>query len=148
VALVAVVMAVALFAAVLVAAMVRRPVDHPTGGFSLDIQAHRGGLGLRPESSLAAFTNALQLGVTTLELDVQITEDGQAVVTHDRQTNPVICWDTGPAVPGDPEFPYVGKLVKNLTATQLSMLDCGTRRPANPRDDPVVDTQIPSRVPA
>jgi len=136
-------MAVVLIAAVLVAAMARRAVDHPAGGSSLDVQAHRGGLGLRPESSLAAFTNALQLGVTTLELDVQITEDGRAVVTHDRQTNPVVCRDTGPAVLGDPEFPYVGKLVKNLTVTQLSMLDCGTRRPADPRDDPVVDTQIP-----
>jgi glycerophosphoryl diester phosphodiesterase len=46
-------------------------------------------------------------------------------------------------MPGDPEFPYVGKLVKDLTVTQLSMLDCGTRRPVDPRDDPVVDTQIP-----
>ena len=138
-----VLLAAALLAAVLVATMTRRTADYPAGGSSVDIQAHRGGLGLRPESSLAAFTNALQLGVTTLELDVQITEDGRAVVTHDRQTNPVVCRDTGPAVLGDPEFPYVGKLVKNLTVTQLSMLDCGTRRPADPRDDPVVDTQIP-----
>ena len=137
------IMAVALIAAMLVAGMERHAADHPAGGSSLDIQAHRGGLGLRPESSLAAFTNALQLGVTTLELDVQITEDGRAGVTHDRQTNPVVCQDTGPAVPGDPEFPYVGKLVKNLTVTQLSMLDCGTRRPTDPRDDPVLDTQIP-----
>ena len=51
-------------------------------------------------------------------------------------------------MPGDPEFPYVGKLVKDLTVTQLSMLDCGTRRPVDPRDDPVVDTQIPSPMPA
>ena len=49
-----------------------------------DLQAHRGGLGLRPESTLSAFGNAMQLGVSTLELDVQITEDGVAVVTHDR----------------------------------------------------------------
>ena len=46
-------------------------------------------------------------------------------------------------MPGDPEFPYVGKLVKDLTVAQLSMLDCGTRRPDDPRIDPVVDTQIP-----
>ena len=31
-----------------------------------DLQAHRGGIGLRPESSPAAFENALELGVTTL----------------------------------------------------------------------------------
>ena len=53
----------------------------------VDVQAHRGGLGLVVESTLAAFANALELGVTTLELDVQITEDGQAVVTHDRQVS-------------------------------------------------------------
>ena len=50
-----------------------------------DLQAHRGGLGLVTESTLEAFANALELGVTTLELDVQITEDQHAVVTHDRQ---------------------------------------------------------------
>jgi glycerophosphoryl diester phosphodiesterase len=92
-----------------VAAVARRAADRPADRSSLDVQAHRGGLGLRPESSLAAFTNALQLGVTTLELDVQITEDGRAVVTHDRRVNPVVCRDTDPAVPGDAEFPYVGK---------------------------------------
>jgi glycerophosphoryl diester phosphodiesterase len=136
-------MAVVLIAAALAAAVARPAADRPADGSSLDVQAHRGGLGLRPESSLAAFTNALQLGVTTLELDVQITEDGRAVVTHDRRANPVVCRDTDPAVPGDAEFPYVGKLVKDLTVAQLSMLDCGTRRPDDPRVDPVVDTQIP-----
>ena len=43
-----------------------------------DLQAHRGGLGLVTESTLEAFANALELGVSTLELDVQITEDQQA----------------------------------------------------------------------
>jgi len=52
-----------------------------------DLQAHRGGLGLRPESTLSSFGNALRLGVSTLELDIQITEDRQAVVTHDRRVD-------------------------------------------------------------
>jgi hypothetical protein len=55
---------------------------------SFDLQAHRGGLGLRPESTLASFGYALRLGVSTLELDVQITRDGHAVVTHDRRSGP------------------------------------------------------------
>jgi glycerophosphoryl diester phosphodiesterase len=107
-----------------------------------DLQAHRGGIGLRQESSPAAFENALELGVTTLELDLQITEDGQAVVTHDRKTNPVVCQDTAPAVPGDPEFPYLGKFVKDLTFAQVKTFDCGTRRPADPRTDRYIDSQI------
>jgi glycerophosphoryl diester phosphodiesterase len=100
-------------------------------------------MGLRPESSPAAFEYALRLGVTTLELDVQITEDGQAVITHDRRTNPLVCRGTAPALPGDPEFPYLGKLVKDLTLAQLKTFDCGTRRPADPTADRYVDTQIP-----
>jgi glycerophosphoryl diester phosphodiesterase len=51
---------------------------------SFDLQAHRGGAGLRPENSLEAFGHALEIGVTTLELDVQISLDGQPVVSHER----------------------------------------------------------------
>lgn len=91
-----------------------------------DLQAHRGGLGLVVENTLPAFANALELGVTTLELDVQITEDGYAVVTHDRRVSGGKCLDTAPAFEGDPEYPYVGKYVKNLTLDQVRTLDCGT----------------------
>lgn len=93
-----------------------------------DLQAHRGGIGLTVESTLAAFAKALELGVTTLELDVQITKDRREVVTHDRRTNPNKCVDTAPAFPGDPAFPYAGKYVKDLTFAQVRTLDCGSRR--------------------
>jgi Glycerophosphoryl diester phosphodiesterase family len=73
----AVALAVVVIAVLLVRVASVVAADRPSGGFTFDIEAHRGGLGLRPESSLAAFTNALRLGVTTLELDVQITKDGQ-----------------------------------------------------------------------
>jgi glycerophosphoryl diester phosphodiesterase len=49
-----------------------------------DLQAHRGGAGLRPENTLAAFGHALEIGVTTLELDVQISRDGEPVLSHER----------------------------------------------------------------
>jgi glycerophosphoryl diester phosphodiesterase len=123
------------------AAAAAPPVPHRE---VFDLQAHRGGIALRPESSPAAFAAALRLGVRTLELDVQITEDGHAVVTHDRRTNPLVCRDTAPAFPGDPEFPYLGRYVKDLTLAQLRTFDCGVRRPADPRTDPHVDTQIPA----
>src|ERR671919_2263073 len=61
-----------------------RPLPAP-GPDRFDVEPHRGGIGLTTENTLEAFRKAMELGVTTLELDVQITEDGQAVVTHDRR---------------------------------------------------------------
>ena len=92
-----------------------------------DLQAHRGGLGLTVESTLPAFAKALETGVTTLELDLQITKDGREVVTHDRKISGMKCADTAPVTPGDPQFPYVGKYVKDLTFSQVRTLDCGSR---------------------
>ena len=110
-----------------------------------DLQAHRGGLGLRPESTLSAFGNALRLGVSTLELDIQITEDRQAVVTHDRRVDGRKCADTTPAFPGDVEFPYVGKYVKTLTLAQVKTLDCGTSTlPDFPAQQAVPGARMPT----
>jgi glycerophosphoryl diester phosphodiesterase len=102
----------------------------PRHGQQFDVQAHRGGVGLVVENTLPAFANALELGVSTLELDVQITEDGHAVVTHDRDLSPSKCVDTQPAFAGDPEFPYVpGRTyVKDLTLAQVRTIDCGSLR--------------------
>jgi len=101
-----------------------------------DLQAHRGGLGLTVESTLPAFAKALELGVSTLELDVQITEDRVAVVTHDRRVNGQKCRDTAPATAGDQEFPYVGKYVNTLTLAQVRTLDCGSQRlPDHPQQE-------------
>jgi glycerophosphoryl diester phosphodiesterase len=48
-----------------------------------DAQGHRGARGLLPENTLPAFEAALDLGVTTLELDLHFTQDGEVVVWHD-----------------------------------------------------------------
>lgn len=96
------------------------------GPKGFDLQAHRGGMGLTVESSIASFSHALELGVNTLELDVQITEDDQAVVTHDRKISSAVCKDTTPAFENDPEYPYVGKYIKDLTLKQIRTMDCGS----------------------
>ena len=49
----------------------------------VDVQAHRGGAGLMPENTIEAMKHALDLGVNTLELDLQVSQDGQIVVSHD-----------------------------------------------------------------
>lgn len=105
---------------------------------AFDLQAHRGGMGLVSEGTLEAFANALQLGVSTLELDTQVTEDGYVVVTHDRQVQARNCQDTGPVTAADPEYPYVGKYIKNLSLAQVRTLDCGSRQLAGYPEQRVV----------
>ena len=57
-----------------------QPGDRPeTPGF--DLQGHRGARGLLPENTIPAFLRALELGVTTLELDVVIAKDATVVVS-------------------------------------------------------------------
>lgn len=45
--------------------------------------AHRGASGSAPEHTRAAFERALELGVDMIELDVQLSRDGELVVIHD-----------------------------------------------------------------
>ncbi|MHA6248021.1 glycerophosphodiester phosphodiesterase [Pontibacter sp. CAU 1760] len=55
---------------------------------AFDTEGHRGARGLRPENTLAAMVTALELGVTTLEMDVHISQDGQVLLSHDPYFNP------------------------------------------------------------
>jgi glycerophosphoryl diester phosphodiesterase len=60
------------------------------------------------------------------------------VVTHDGDTSPAKCVDTGPAFAGDPEFFYVPgqRFIEDLTLAQVRTIDCGSLRlpqcPAQP----------------
>ena len=45
--------------------------------------AHRGASGTAPENTLAAFRRAVACGADMIELDVQLTRDGEVVVVHD-----------------------------------------------------------------
>ena len=48
------------------------------------VWAHRGASGYAPENTLEAFQKAVELGADGIELDVQMTKDGQLVVIHDE----------------------------------------------------------------
>ena len=48
------------------------------------IWAHRGASGYCPENTLAAFQKAVELCADGIELDVQMTKDGELVVCHDE----------------------------------------------------------------
>ena len=49
------------------------------------VWAHRGASGYAPENTLPAFQRAADLGADGVELDVQLTKDGEIVVCHDEQ---------------------------------------------------------------
>lgn len=48
-----------------------------------DIQGHRGCRGLMPENTIPAMLRAIDLHVTTLEMDVVISKDDKIVVSHE-----------------------------------------------------------------
>jgi glycerophosphoryl diester phosphodiesterase len=81
----------------------------PTRGIS----AHRGASTTHPENTLAAFREAIRLGVHQIEFDIRMTKDGHIVLMHDatvdRTTN-----GKGP--------------VTELTLEQIRSLDAGIRK--------------------
>ena len=91
-----------------------------------DLQGHRGARGLRPENTLAGFASALELGVTTLELDCGLTKDGIVVVSHDRALNPDHTRDA------DGRFlEAAGPLLHELGYAELRQYDVGRIRPGS-----------------
>ncbi len=86
----------------------------------IDLQAHRGGRGLAPENTLTAFANAMDIGVTTLELDIGVTQDGVVVVSHDRYLNPDIIRDASGA-----HLTERGPLISALSLAELQRFDAG-----------------------
>ena len=91
---------------------------------ALDLQAHRGGRGLRPENTLAAFENAIRMGVTTLELDIGITADGVAVISHEPALYPGTTRDADGRWLKEP-----GPLVRSLTLAEVQRYDVGRLNP-------------------
>lgn len=75
------------------------------------IIAHRGSRINRPENTLAAFEEALRVGADGIELDVQLSKDGQLVVIHDETL----------------ERTTSGKgWVKDYTLAELQQVDAGS----------------------
>ena len=88
--------------------------------------AHRGGAGLWPENTMAAFRRALDFGVDGIELDVHLTRDGIPVVHHDESLKPAIArgldgeWLIRPT-----------PLIKSLNYQELGNFDIGRLRPGS-----------------
>ena len=114
------------------------------GAQAFDLQGHRGARGLLPENTLPSFERALDLGVTTLELDIAITSDGVLVIHHDPTLNPAITRDASGQF-----LERRGPPIHSLTWAQLQTYDVGRLKPGSdyarpyPDQQPVDGTRIP-----
>jgi glycerophosphoryl diester phosphodiesterase len=111
---------------------------------SLDVQGHRGARGLLPENTLPAFSRALAIGVTTLELDCGVTKDGVVVVSHDPALNPDVTRDAQAVWLAD-----TGPAIWHLSYDELQRYDVGRLKPGTayaqrfPQQQAVDGTRIP-----
>lgn len=62
---------------------VAKKLPETTVTTSFDAQGHRGCRGLMPENTIPAMKKALDLGVTTLEMDIVFTKDKWPILSHE-----------------------------------------------------------------
>ena len=79
---------------------------------SIMITAHRGGSGLAPENTLAAFKSGIEQDADALEMDIHMTSDGHLVVVHD----PSVARTTGKTV-----------VVETSTLAEIKKLDAAAK---------------------
>lgn len=90
-----------------------------------DLQGHRGARGLMPENTIAAFLEALNNGVTTLELDVVITKDGQVLVSHEPYMSHEMCSaPSGETISAEDERKFS---IYKMTFAETQQFDCGLK---------------------
>jgi glycerophosphoryl diester phosphodiesterase len=81
--------------------------------------AHRGARAFAPENTLVAFEKAARLGADMVELDVQLTADGQLVVVHDETLER--CSNVRDVFSGRDDY-----RVQSFTLAEIEPLDAGS----------------------
>jgi glycerophosphoryl diester phosphodiesterase len=106
------------------AAVIAASLTVSASALAFDLEGHRGARGLAPENTLEAFSTAIAIGVSTLELDLGMTKDDVLVVSHDSFLNPD--HTRGP----DGKFlPAQGPAIRSLTLAELQRYDVGRLKP-------------------
>lgn len=91
---------------------------------NFDIQGHRGARGLSPENTIPAFIKALDIGVTTLELDLVVSKDKRMIISHEPFFSHEICKNMeGEPIPAEAERNYN---IYEYTAEEIQKFDCGS----------------------
>lgn len=97
----------------------------PSRDWGFDKQGHRGCRGLMPENTIPAMLHALNLNVTTLELDVVITKDKQVVLSHEPFFNHEIATRPDGALVTETEEKSLN--VFEMTYAEVKRFDVGLR---------------------
>lgn len=112
--------------AVLVSGITMSDVSAKAIVTGFDLQAHRGGRDARPENTLAAFAYAMNLGVSTLEMDMQLTKDGYLIISHNSKLEPHLAKDANGNYIKDGQQPDM----RAMTLREIKLYDVGTMNPA------------------
>ena len=113
-------------AAILVSGIHISDVSAKSAVTGFDLQAHRGGRDARPENTLAAFAYAMNLGVSTLEMDMQLTKDGYLVISHNSKLETHLAKDSHGNYVKDGQQPDM----RTMTLAEIKSYDVGTMNPA------------------
>lgn len=89
-----------------------------------DIVAHRGGRAARAENTLYAFAYAMETGVSTIELDIQLTKDGKLAVSHNAFLHQELVKGQDGAFVEDNVYD-----IRTMTLDELRQFDIGTMNP-------------------
>ena len=115
-------------ATILLACSTYKKVISPLANISLpkfDKECHRGCRGLMPENTIPAMLKAIDLGVTTLEMDVVFTKDGEAILSHEPFFNHEISTKPDGAFINEAE--EKGYNIYQMTFEQTQQYDVGLK---------------------
>lgn len=124
------------------AACKTRPIGSGTTTFpSFSSEAHRGGRGLMPENTIPAMKNAIDIGVTTLEMDTHISSDGKVFLSHDDYINPLFTLDpNGQEIPKGDNKKYA---LFSMTYAEIKKYDAGSKGNTGFPEQKKVKTYLP-----
>jgi len=106
----------------------------------LDKQGHRGCRGLLPENTIVAMKKAIDLGVTTLEMDVSITGDRQVILSHEPFFNHEITTKPDGSYVAEAEEKSLN--IYRMTLGQVKTFDVGLKpHPRFPQQQKIAATK-------
>lgn len=130
------------FVTILLSACKTKNLVNQTVSFpAFSTEAHRGGRGLMPENTIPGMKSAIDLGVTTIEMDTHISKDGKVFLSHDHYINPLFILDpSGKEIPeaDDKKYPLY-----QMNYADIRKYDAGTKINAKFPEQKKLKTYMP-----